>query len=303
MLRVMTKDGKSYVKLEQNAWTTAGAFRINGMEAVRGSGDHTWAVVTGEIQTIERRDRKPSVIVGYQRNEGSPSHLPETLPADAFEYDYEDGGYKSHLGYDRKFYEATYQDGEDYWTPMEFEVIDRNTEPVDMPNWVTVNWPANVERCRETQHKYPCYITRESLFALVASAVEKKITESRGALEWNDFRNIGTFTVKRWVEIPVKARKPERVEYYPSINSRKPKTKTIVREGESRDLFTYNGFYKDGRKNEIKAPSIQAANYAELAEAVSEHVEAIAALCDTTRYCICEKCNGLGMTVTSPAAS
>ena len=259
--------------------------------------------MTGEIQSIERRDRKPSVIVGYQRNEGSPSHLPETLPADAFEYDYEDGGYKSHLGYDRKFYEATYQEGEDFWTPMEFEVIDRNTEPVNMPGWAIVDWPASIEHHRETQHKYPCHISRESLFALVEAAVEKKIAESHGALEWKDYRNIGTFTVSRWVDIPAKSRKPERVEYYPSFRSRKPKTKTIVRERESRTLFTYNGFYRDAGKDDIRAPSIQAASYAELAEAVSEHVEAVAALCDTTRYCICDKCNGLGMTTFTPPAT
>jgi hypothetical protein len=294
----MTKDGKSYVQIDRSAWTTAGAsHRINGADAVRCKGDGTWAIVVGDVQLIERKDKKPSVVTRFRRNDEAPGNLPETLPADAFEYDYEDGGYKSQLGYDRRCYEAVYQEGEEYWTPLEFEIIDRDTEPMTMPAWAVVDWPANIEHYRETQHKYPCHITRESLFALVAAAVEKKIAESRGVLEWNDYRNIGTFTVKRWVDIPAKVRRPERVEYWPSSRSRKAKTKMVTREHEQRTLFTYNGFYRDSGKDNIRAPSIAAKNYEELAEAVNEHVDAIASLCDLNRYCICEKCNGLGLTI------
>jgi len=296
MLKVMTKDGKSYVQLDRNSWDTTGKYRINGADAVRCKGDGTWAIVVGDVQSIERKEKKPSTKLGFKRIDGAPAHLPETLPAD--EFSYEGGGdYVSRSGYDYRFFETVYQEGEEYWTPLEFEVIDRDTEPVNMPAWAVVQWPANIEHHRETQHKYPCSIGREALFGLVVAAVEKKIAESRGVLEWNDYRNIGTFTVKRWIDIPAKIRKPERVEYWPSARSRKAKTKMVTREREQRNLFTYNGFYRDRGKDDIHAPSINAANYAELAEAVNEHVDAIAALCDLDRYCICEKCNGLGMTI------
>jgi hypothetical protein len=309
VLKVMQFDGKSYVQLVPYNYSTnereiRTSYRINGKEPVIGHGDNRWAFVEGEIASIERKRTGPEKTLRWERDEGAPEHLPATLPAESITY-VSGEGMRCTEGYDASFYSPVRVPGEVIWEPVEFEVIDRNCKPVAMEPWAKVNWPANVERYKEQQHKYPCYIDVKDLFALVAEAVRAKINESNGALTWDQYLNIGTFTVKRVVQIPAEMQKPERREVIRiGSRSRRPKYETITRRVEHRELFTYNGFYEGGSShtNTILGKSIQGANYEDLLAKVTAHVDEIAAMCDTDQWCICPKCNGRGVTITKAKA-
>lgn len=264
-LKVMEYDGKSYVQLSHYYSQPKRDYRINGAEPVLGKGDGKWAVVEGPVTSIESRKSENGKVIRFDRIEGAPAHLPETLPVESFVME----GYerKCTEGYDACYFTPVREPDREWWEPLEFEVIDRNCYPVQMEPWAKVNWPANVERYAEQQHKYPCYIEAKSLFSLVAEAVKAKIDESDGALTWNEYLNIGTFTVKRVVLIPAEMQKPMRREVIRlGSRSRRPKYETVTHRKEERELFTYNGFYRRDescRQNEIRTPQLQGKDYAD----------------------------------------
>jgi hypothetical protein len=294
MILVMQKSGKSYVQLGRYSISN---YRINGEPAVPAKGSSDWSVIDGDVQSIEVTSRGRSFIKLYRRVDGASERLPETIPADGAERD-DDGDIVSIAGHDPRFYEAEYEVPPDEWVQAEFEVIDRDCEPVDMPSWCVVDWPANIEHYRERQHLYPCHITVESLFCLCAEQIESAVNKSSGRLFLADYRSIGTLHVDALVDIPEEFQRPERVEYYKTFRAKKASTKIVKNSTKTVRLFELNGHYSKPSASCIQVPSIRAANYEKLASEVEKYVDSIVGLCDMGRRCVCPKCGGNGVVFT-----
>lgn len=293
MIHVMKKAGKSYAKLNNVTYNRDRQWRINGKDAVPCNGDARWCVVEGEITSIEMYKPGANEPLHYKRNVDAPQNLPEIIQLDRV-YRNEDWDYVSLDGFDLDNYCMVYEQKEGSWESVEFDVIDRDCEPVQLPAWVSVEWPANIEHYPEQQHKYPCSISARSLFELIVGRVEL-LVKSSPELDWNDYRNIGTFTVKHRVNIPDPLRRQERIEGYKSPRSRK-KTVTYVKpEYKWVDLVTVNGFYKDSTRDEIKLAGLRGANYEELHRKVEEYIDSIVSLCDPSTWHVCSACNGRGI--------
>lgn len=291
MIYVMTKNGKSYAKLSQCAYEPK--WRVNGAEPTWGKGDRNWCVVDDEITSIERYKAGGKKPLHWKRSVDAVPSLPETLPLDRVECD-DDWNNVSLDGYDLSNYYLVEEELPGTWEPVEFEVLDRDCEPVQLPTWAIVEWPANVEHYPEQQHKYPCSITAKSLFEIVVGEVAQVIASSK-ELTWDDYRNIGCFTVKKRLHIPEPLRRQERREYYKTLRSKKASVEYIVPEWKWVDVVRVNGFYKDSSRDDIRVPSLRAANYTELKKAVDEYVTKIVDLCDESKWHVCEVCDGRGL--------
>ena len=288
-LMVMTKGNKSYIKASRYS-----QYRVNGFVAEQAPGNPDWIVTDSVVASIEERNERRGEIVGFERLPDAPESLPAFATMDACDFDPETHEYKSKLGYDLDFYQPRYSDPVVTWTPVEFEVIDRDCEPVEMESWVVVDWPANIERYREQQHKFPCHITAKELFKLTSDAVIEVTSQHRQEFDVHDCRSIGVIAVAKLVEIPQVLRRKETVDDTPWGSKRK-RTKVITRTTRKVDILRYNGFYDRREHGEIFTPQLSAPNYAALKQAVQEHIESIVAMVQPERWCLCESCGGTGI--------
>lgn len=293
MIRVMTKGGKSYVKLGYG-----GKYRINGQESVPARGDTAWSVVDGDVDRIEQYVPGPRTLSGFSRVQGSPDTIPAWISVAAVERD-ADGEWRSRSGYDLGYYYPEYTQADGSWIAVDFDVIDRDCEPVRLPDWCVVDWPANIEHYPEQQHKYPCHVSVKRLFELVAHEVEK-LVESSPVLSWDKYLNIGTFTVKHRVDIPPHLRTKETREVYRRPNSKKTTKETIVREHRWEQVLKLNGFYQNRSPDDVYVPELRGSNYADLKKKVDDYIQSIVSLCDPARWTVCEACSGHGMVRLSP---
>lgn len=298
MIHVMKKAGKSYAKIGNSCSISLpegikSTHLVNGKVPCWGNGDRSWCVFDGEITSIEVYRPGKTVPIHYKRIADAPQNLPEIIQLDRVVRD-EDWDYVSLDGFDLGNYQMVYRQEEGSWESLEFDVIDRDCEPVTLPAWCVVDWPANIEHYPEQQHKYPCSITARSLFGLIVEKVAEIVRQSQN-LDWNDYRNIGTFTIKHRVEIPDALRRREKREVYKTARSRKPTTEYVTPQYKWIDLVTVNGFYKDSSREEVKVPSLRGENFAELQKKVDEYVDSIVSLCDPEQWHVCEACQGRGI--------
>lgn len=291
MIHVMTKNGKSYANIKNGH--ASEKWRVNGCEPSWGNGDDRWCVISGEITSIEKYTAGARKEVQWKRSVDAPRTLPETIPLDRVERD-EDWDYHSIDGYDLSNYYMETEETPGKWEQVEFKCIDRDCEPVQLPPWCVVEWPANVEHFPEQQHKHPCHITAKSLFEIIVGEVAAVIGQSK-ELTWDDYRNIGCFTVKKRLHIPEPLRRLEKREYYKTLRSKKASIEYITPEWKWVDVVRVNGFYRESSRDEIKVPSLKGENYAELKKAVDEYVAWIVDLCDESKWCVCGACEGRGM--------
>lgn len=289
---VMEKDGFSYVKLESYG-SFGSSYVINGLDAVQAPGDKRYAIVEGTVTSIERKRTPSRRVIGYELYDRYKeiTQLPHEVPVDSFTRD-DDGDL---CGENAEFYRAKYDDPQPYLEPVEFEVIDRNCAPVQIPSYVTIEFPHNIARYPETQHKYPCYIGAKSMFNLLYDRVKERVDASEDKYKMDSYRNIQTLTVSERIAIPYHETTTR--SYYPTIRSRKTKTETVAVKWKTVKIFEITGpeysGYKDGKSPRIMP--VKGASYAELQTNLEAYIQSFLTQLDEGKRQVCAHCRGEGI--------
>jgi hypothetical protein len=289
---VMQKDGVSYVKLVSYGNFSGNHYVINGEPAVQADGDKTYAVVNGVVTSIERkvtpqRNRIGFVLIERYRE---ITQLPHELPLGAFVYD-DDGDL---CGENAEFYRGIFDDPQPYLEAVEFDIIDRDCEPVNMPSYVVIEFPNNIAKYRETQHKYPCYVSSETAFNLLWDRVKEHVTASNGIYVIDDYKSIQALRVQERINIPYHETKQR--SYYPTQRSRKMKTETVpVTQKLVKVIEIYGPKYGQDAAGKQRTQTIRGVNYADLQTNVESYIQSfLTQLADGKRE-VCRHCRGEGI--------
>ena len=197
---VLMKDGISYFQ-KRPFWRDKP--RVNGQDDVTEPcpGNEAWLQYTGTIETLETVRNVPHTCVGYRLSsrvvDKLATVLPETLPADAFPYDIDDGVGGDWAAY-VEFYKSVLEPQPPVVTPIPFKVLDYDCEPVDLPSYVHVDFPDFLKHHKALHHKFPCRIHYKDVYELVAEALVE-IVNSNSHLTCNDHRNIQVLRVNEIV--------------------------------------------------------------------------------------------------------
>lgn len=288
---VMEKDGVSYVKLSSYGGFGS-SYVINGEAAVPAPGDNNYAMVNGTVTSIEIKRSRPRSIVGYTLYDRYKeiTQLPHELPAEAFTRD-DDGDL---CGENAEFYRAVYSEPETYLEPVEFEIIDRNCEPVKMPHYVTIEFPNNIARHRETQHKYPCFIPGKVVFELLWDRVKERVDKSDGKYVMSGYENIQTLSVNERIAIPYHATTTR--SYYPTARSRKPRTETVQLRWKEVNVFgIYGPVYSQPPAGKEVTPTIRGKDYADLQANLEAYINSSLSRMEGGKREVCRHCRGEGI--------
>jgi len=289
---VMEKSGMSYVKLTEYR-KVYGQYVINGEEAKAAPGDERYAIVNGKVERIEVKRKPQPKLIGYKLYERyhEITQLPHDMPADAFYRD-EDGDL---CGENAEFYRPVYDEPQPYLEPVEFEVIDRDCEPVKIPSYVVIEFPNNIAQFPETQHKYPCFIRSEDVFNLLYDRVKAHAATSDGKYVTDDYRNIQALRVEERIEIPYHETKT--TSHYPTARSRKPKTYTVQVRWKNVKVFEIYGpkYSVNSTNNLPRTGPIRGTNYAELQANLETYIQSFLSQMTEGKRKVCECCRGEGV--------
>jgi hypothetical protein len=288
---VMEKDGVSYAKLSSYSGFGS-SYVINGEAAVPAPGDKNYAIVDGTVTSIEVKRTAPGHRVGYALYDRYKeiTQLPHELPADAFTRD----GDGDLCGENAEFYHAVYSEPAAYLEAVEFEIIDKNCEPVTIPSYVTINFPNNIARHRETQHKYSCFIPGKAVFELLWDRVKERVSTSEGKYEMDDYRSIQALRVSE--RIAIQYHETTTRQYYPTARSRKPRTETLqVRWKTLKIIEIYGPGYSQGTQNREVTPVIRGKDYAELQTNLEAYINSFLSRMEDGKREVCRHCRGEGI--------
>ncbi|GAG17730.1 unnamed protein product, partial [marine sediment metagenome] len=163
-------------------------------------GNSKWAMVEGDVYSVQRARIVRGEVTGFQlahKYKGVASNLPETQPLNAFVYNDQDR-FEGDL---IEFYEEVRAESTEELEPIEWQVIDMDCEPVELPKYVLVKFPDSLRQYPQTWHKYPCVIGVPDVFNLVYDRVAEVVDSSDRKYGRNDYRNIQILGV--WENVPV----------------------------------------------------------------------------------------------------
>lgn len=287
---VMMKDGVSYAKCSSYG-SFSGAYVINGVDAVLAPGDKSYAIVEGTVETFERKMMPARNIIGYELYDRYKeiTQLPHELPADSFTRD-DEGDL---CGKNAEFYMAKYNVPEPYLQPVDFEIIDRDCEPVKIPSYVVIEFPNNIAKYPETQHKYPCRIGAETVFNLLWDRVKAVVDASDGRLSMDSYKSIQTLTINERIAIPYNETTTR--SYYPTARSRKPKIETVAVRWKTIKLFETCGpkYSNSAGKNSVS--TVRGENYADLTDKLEAYIQTFITQLDGDKREVCRHCRGEGV--------
>lgn len=282
-LIVMKKDGFSYV--EGDRWRRD-RLVVNGQKPAPCPGNDDWSMIKGDIVSID-------YIIPASREHTGFRIKPELallvhgveseLPVGSFELIDEEWS-----GEHAELYEAAYRDVPPVQEPVKFDVIDYDCEPVAMPSYVEVDFPANLRFHRAVQHKYPCRIAMPSVFHLVADAVVAETQKHKGLYRLHDCRNIEILGVDAVI-----ATKPHDVRRDTSWG-RRPKWKTVTVTETTKRVLGIVGSYRDKSGYE-QITGLDAPNYAELDAKLTAYIGSFVERIDPRRWKVCPHCDGEGL--------
>lgn len=289
-LTVMVKDGISYVRTADYSSTRYTKYLINGTPEVIAKGDDRYSVFEGEINKIEVVRAQNKKLVGYKLYEKYKdlTALPETLPLDAFTI--EEGETN---GKNSEFYHGIYEDQPPLYENIEFTVIDRNSEPVYMPDYVVVEFPNNIGKFKEVQHNYPCYVNSKIVFDMLHDKVKAKI-EDMPNYEMDDYKSIQSLTVTELIPLPY--HESEFYNYYPTYKSKNPKIKSRVIKHRKQTVFYILGpeYSRDNRTVD-RTKVIKGENYADLQQKLEDYFQSYLDLIEDGVREVCAQCKGQGI--------
>jgi len=285
-LIVMKKDGSSYVELGYHA---EHYYLVNGKPPVLCPGNSDWAMVEGDLISLERIVPAKRELVGFCLKEEFVGvvTIAEQLPADAFTFDFDESEW---TGERAELYQPVYLDVPQGTTPVEFHVIDYDCEPVKMPPYVEVDFPANLKFHRAVQHKYPCRVPMKQVFDLVAEAVVAEVNKHPEIYRLHDCRNIQVLKVTAILKT---APRKERIDVS-RVGARRPKWKTVTETTITKEVLSIVGEYRD-KANAIQIREVAGENYKDLKAKLEAYIQSFVELIDPRQWCVCDKCNGEGV--------
>lgn len=290
---VMEKDGFSYIKLHEYASHAFGCTHvINGLDAVPAPGDKRYAVVEGTVTSVQTKRLARRSVIGYGLYDRYKeiTQLPHDVGADSFTRD-DDGDL---CGQNAEFYYAKYDDPQPYLEPVEFDIIDRNCAPVQIPSYVTIEFPHNIARYPETQHKYPCRIGAESVFNLLYDRVKERVEKSEGKYTIDDYRSIQMLRVDERISIPYN--ETSQRSYYPTQRSRKMKTETVHVRWKTARVFELKGpKYGTGADKTPLVQMVRGNDYEELQTNLESYIQSFIVQLDEGKREVCVNCRGEGV--------
>lgn len=288
---VMEKDGVSYVKLSSYSGFGS-SYVINGADAVPAPGDKNYAIVDGIVTSIAVKKTCSRSVIGYALYERYKeiTQLPHEMPADAFTRD-DDGDL---CGENAEFYRAEYSEPETYLESVEFEVIDRNCAPVKIQSYVTIEFPNNIARYRETQHKYPCFVTGKIIFDLLWERVKERVDSSDGKYVMDNFKNIQALRVSERIAIPYHETTTRSV--YPTARARKPRIETVPVKWKSVTILEiYGPGYSQTTQGKEVTQNIRGKDYAELQANLEAYINSFLSRLEDGKREVCRHCRGEGI--------
>lgn len=286
---VLKKDGTSYIELGYYS----DGYLVNGKPLVQCPGNKNWGMIEGDITSIEKiipGGRKHTGFTLKPEFRGIVSNLIETnLTPDTLIYDYETNEW---AGTHAELYNATYEDLPDVLEDIEFEVIDYDCEPVQIPAYVHIDFPANLRFYQCVHHKYPCHIKMPQVFDLVASAIVAEAKKYPALYSLHDCRNIQVLGVDVTIDIQPKV---ERRDTNPF--GKRPKWKNVTITTLKKRIFSIVGTYNNKTDSE-QIEEVRGANYEELQENLRIYIEGFTSRIDPRRWHVCDKCDGSGLILT-----
>jgi hypothetical protein len=290
MITVLQYKNKSYIKI--NNYTN---YIVNDKKAQQCKGNKDWHEIDGKVEKIEQEYQSHRLILGYKLanqylNLEGPE-FPKEVAKDYFYDEYKD--YEDEDNPKRAFYEPVYSEPEIRREPHQFEIIEINGVPRDLPYWCKVNFPNSLNEFKELQYLFPCSINYEMLFPLLWDKIKEKIANNKSY--WmDDYKNIQTLTVSKKINIPKSCQIEEQEKYWPSFSSKKQKTRPVTRTEKWVKLFTVIGKYTR-RDGDIQVPTLEGKNLADLEKKINEYISSFTSLLDDGVYNVCECCKGLGI--------
>ena len=288
---VMEKDGVSYIKLGSYG-SFNGSYVVNGEVAQPAPGDSSYAIVSGKVTSIEQKRTQSRRVIGYELYDRYKeiTQLVHELPADSFYRD-DDGDL---VGENAELYRPVYDSPLPYLEPVEYEVIDKDCEPVTIPSYVVIDFPNNIGKYREVQHKYPCFISAKDVFNILYDKVAEHVAESDGKFVMDGYRNIQSLRVDERVAIPYYETRTR--QYYPTARSRKPKVLTEQVKWKQVRVFevcgpAYSSYKESNKRTEI----IRGLNYAELQSNLEAYIQSYISQLTGGKREVCQHCRGEGI--------
>lgn len=292
--KVLEKGGMSYVELDWRRNDT----RINGEKAIACPGNDKWAMVEGKITSLEYVRQVQGEVTGFRLADRYRNlvALPETQPLDAFERAVDCGGIAGELS---EFYEVVRAEPTEETEVLEWQVINLDCEPMQMPDYVQAKFPDSLRQYPQTWHKYPCYITMPNVFSLVYDKVAEAVDGSDRKYERDNYKNIQVLEV--WENVPVNFPLHRRVVRIATTKKGKDKVEEIPETVRKIPVFKLYGTYKTDREFRgtdvgMQIQAIHGESYGDLQKKLEEYVQSfLIILLDGAKREVCPHCKGTGI--------
>lgn len=296
LVLVLTKDGRSYIRIP-NTCGLKTTYLVNGSEADVAPGHSEWRIVVGDVTSITSVTERGKKHVGWRlRDSCKGTALSLNKPPEEFsrwdEYP---------AGDQRHFYEEVLEDQGPEHKDVAFAVEARDEEPVRLPEYVKVDFPANLGHKPYLQHQYPCRIPYEKVFGLLADSLIAKIGESPN-YRVTDHRNIQCLRIDRRIEIPPAARVAEWQSYYPTLRSRKEKWRKVTHTERWVSVINVIGTYSNPGKDDVRTEEMRGSDYKDLKVNLQAYIDRFLDFLDPDILQVCTRCKGSGVVLESSNA-
>lgn len=301
MIHVLQKNKCSYLNIGSYDHEN---YIVNGCKKLQiCPGNSQWGMVSCIVKTLQRIIPPGNILEKYVLKEeyvnSDKCNLPKELPSNTFEVDYDDDGDRTVISkeygafYD--CYNPKYISGELSYANVEFVIIDKDCEPVELPPYVKVKFPDSLIHHPETWHKYPCYISAVDLFNLIYPELKNVCEVNSERLNMSDYKNIGILEISIKIQLPKSLQKKVSYSYYPTIRSKKPKTAYKTPTSISYNFLRIVRDHKEYKDGSLLVGEISADNYEELKQKINKYIKDLVSLIDIPLMTICEYCKGLGL--------
>lgn len=291
----MKKDEMSYVEVG-----SFGSFKINNSIWPKCPGNGAWAMKEEPVITIEEITRGPKPLLHWRLIEkyNGIVDLPLTLPKEATPYDR--GACdctpwnEDECKFDPGFFEAVYGDSPEILIPCGFEIVDNDCEPILVPNYVKVLFPACLKEHPRTWSKFPCSIKAEKIWEMVIKAILPIVKSSPFLVILQEHISIGHLVIGEKMSVSFPSKTKER--YRPMRNSDKTLTRLVdehYRVVPILDLVMAGNNYGD-INTRIFVDGLEAQDYRSLEKAIEKYVKGFTDILTTEQREVCPYCKGIG---------
>lgn len=289
-MQVLIKDDVSYVFVGGYRRYSQDEYLINGKKWPPAPGSNKWVMLDGDVKTVVKIVHNRKKLTEWRiRKDCAATGKSSVSPGSTFDpFD------EYPPGHDRHFYEPFYESQDDTFEDVPFEVIDRNSSPVDMPGYVIVDFPASIAKCQAVKHNYPCRVNAETMYEILAARVNE-CCDKDAEFRRDNYDSIQTKTVDRRISIPADLQKTVYREVH-NWGRRKSKRKACRDVEKWVTVLQFVGTYKkDGGDSVIQLRSISGDNWADLQEKIEEYIQVFLDVFSQERLQVCTTCKGLGI--------